>query len=70
MRLVPTHTLVENAVPLVSLGSGEARLADEMARFVAPGAGSTSDLLRELRAAFPDSPLAVRVRALAALQRR
>ena len=31
---------------------------------------STAELLRELRREFPDSPLAVRVRALEALRRR
>lgn len=31
---------------------------------------SATEILRELRAAYPYSPLALRVRALAALQRR
>jgi hypothetical protein len=31
---------------------------------------STAELLQELRQAFPDAPLAARVRALAALSRR
>ena len=47
----------------------------EMARAMVErlrGAGgrSTAEMLEELRRAFPHSPLAVRVRALAALQRR
>ena len=34
------------------------------------GRQSTAELLQELRRAFPDSPLAVRVRALEALRKR
>jgi hypothetical protein len=34
------------------------------------GRQSTAEMLQELRRAFPDSPLAVRVRALEALRRR
>jgi hypothetical protein len=66
MHVVPTHSVVQNAIPLT-----ETELAESMAKFVSSGGeGSTAEMLRNLRAAFPDSPLAVRVRALAALQRR
>jgi hypothetical protein len=39
-------------------------------RLGAAGRQSTAEMLQELRRAFPDSPLAVRVRALDALRRR
>ena len=39
-------------------------------RLDAAGRRSTAEMLSELRRAFPDSPLAVRVRALEALRRR
>jgi len=35
-----------------------------------PPSASTTEILRALRAAYPHSPLALRVRALAALRRR
>jgi len=41
-----------------------------VARLNAAGQQSTSEMLSELRRAFPDSPLAVRVRALEALRKR
>ena len=57
------------------LGSLSAHSDVEMARVMverlrATGRRSTAEMLDELRRAFPHSPLAVRVRALAALQRR
>jgi hypothetical protein len=39
-------------------------------QLAAAGHRSTAELLHELRQQFPDAPLAVRVRALAALSRR
>ena len=38
-------------------------------RLNAAGRQSTAEMLQELRRAFPDSPLAVRVRALEALRK-
>ncbi len=55
-------------------GSGEhfkAETADRLVeRLNAAGRQSTAEMLQELRRAFPDSPLAVRVRALEALRKR
>lgn len=52
-------------------GSPEAELARAMAEhLLAAHPGSASEALRHLRQAFPVSPLAVRVAALAALMRR
>jgi hypothetical protein len=52
-------------------GYFEAETASALvARLGAAGRGSTAEMLQELRRAFPDSPLAVRVRALEALRRR
>jgi hypothetical protein len=57
--------------------SAEAPLADSadadlalvmMERLRATGRRSSAEMLEELRRAFPNSPLAVRVRALAALR--
>jgi hypothetical protein len=39
-------------------------------RLNAAGRQSTAEMLQELRRAFPDSPLAVRVRALESLRKR
>ena len=57
------------------LGSPSPPSDVEMARVMverlrAAGRRSTAEMLEELRRAFPHSPLAVRVRALAALQAR
>ena len=43
---------------------------DLVLRQATAGRRSTAEMLRELRRAFPHSPLAVRVRALEALRRR
>ena len=52
-------------------GSFEAETARALVeRLGAAGRQSTAEMLQELRRAFPDSPLAVRVRALEALRRR
>ncbi len=74
MRALPSS---ENPSVSPGLGGGAALAAPEadMAATLTQWAAarrerSASELLRELRATFPDSPLAVRVRALAALQRR
>ena len=55
------------------LGSDSSHSEIEKARALverlgAAGRRSTAELLHELRRAFPDSPLAVRVRALEALR--
>ncbi len=39
-------------------------------RLATPAGRSTAEMLQELRRAFPDAPLAVRVRALEALRKR
>jgi hypothetical protein len=50
---------------------GEADLATAMAEYLrAARPGSGAEALRTLRRAFPDSPLTLRVAALAALMRR
>ena len=50
---------------------GEADMATAMADYLrAARPGSGAEALRALRHAFPDSPLTLRVAALAALQRR
>jgi hypothetical protein len=59
--------------PLMGNGAGpaDAEAARVMIeRLRATGRRSTAEMLEELRRAFPNSPLAVRVRALAALQGR
>jgi hypothetical protein len=56
--------------PTMMTGRSEAELARAMAESLFENATSTSEALRELRQAFPDSPLAMRVGALAALRRR
>ncbi len=72
MRALPDF---ENFAFPSGASGGAAGLDPEIAETVTQWAAarserSTAELLRELRATFPDSPLAVRVRALAALQRR
>jgi hypothetical protein len=57
------------------LGIGHPQSEAEKARALvetlsATGRRSTAELLHELRRAFPNSPLAVRVRALEVLRRR
>ena len=52
-------------------GHFEVETADALIeRLGAAGLRSTAEMLLELRRAFPDSPLAVRVRALEALRKR
>jgi hypothetical protein len=62
----------ENAIsPGTSFGPtpSEAEMARALVeRMYAAGRRSTAEVLHELRRAFPDSPLQVRVRALAALR--
>ncbi len=78
MHALPTVEVPQDPAPLgdVTLapramtGRPEADLARLLAeRTSAPAERSTAEMLRALRAAYPDSPLAFRVRALAALQR-
>jgi hypothetical protein len=59
-------------VTLVGPGGSHAELAMTRAieRLAAAGRRSTAEMLAELRREFPNSPLAVRVRALEALRRR
>jgi hypothetical protein len=57
--------------PGAATGRSEAELARDMAHeLMAVSPESDSDALKHLRAIFPDSPLTVRVAALAALMRR
>ena len=57
----------EDAAP----AGGDAETARALVeRLNAAGRQSTAEMLQELRRAFPDSPLAVRVRALEALRKR
>ncbi len=57
--------------PLVMTGRTEAELARSMAEHLrAARPGSGAEALRALRSAFPNSPLTLRVTALAALMRR
>jgi hypothetical protein len=57
--------------PLVMTGRTEAELARSMAEHLrAARPGSGAEALRTLRGAFPNSPLTLRVTALAALMRR
>jgi len=54
--------------PAAPADAETARIMIERLRAI--GHRSTAEMLEELRRAFPDSPLAVRVRALAALNNR
>jgi hypothetical protein len=55
---------------LSSAGSDEERARALVARLAAAGERSTSEMLHELRRAFPNAPLAVRVAALDAIRAR
>ena len=62
-----------NDASLVSAKSGHLEIETAGAlveRLEAAGRRSTAEMLSELRRAFPNSPLAVRVRALEALRKR
>ncbi len=52
------------------VGTSDAAMTQAIERMVRAERGSTAEILEELRRNFPDSPLAVRVRALEALRRR
>jgi hypothetical protein len=57
--------------PLMMTGRSEADLARSMAEHLrAARPGSGAEALRTLRSVFPNSPLTLRVTALAALMRR
>ena len=57
--------------PIMMTGRTEAELARSMAEHLrAARPGSGAEALRTLRSAFPNSPLTLRVTALAALMRR
>ncbi len=58
-------------VPSALTGRSDAHLAHAMAaELVSSDPESDADALRHLRLSFPDSPLTVRVAALAAMMRR
>jgi hypothetical protein len=67
-------TPVPNTDDTALAGAGSApsgtAMTDAVERLVTTEQRSTAEMLQELRRAFPDSPLAVRVRALEALRRR
>jgi hypothetical protein len=68
-------TPVPNADDASLMGSESGHFEVESARALVErlntaGQRSTTEMLNELRRAFPDSPLAVRVRALEAIRRR
>ena len=60
-------TLVGNATQTSSRNDAELARA-LVAKLAAAGQRSTSEMLHELRRAFPDAPLAVRVAALDAIR--
>ena len=62
---LPFHT----SPPICPQGEG-ARAARMVQEILHAGPNSASDALRELRAAFPDSPLTARVAALDLMRRR
>jgi len=59
----------ENAVSLGTAHSDAEMARALVERLHAAGRRSTAEVLHELRRAFPDAPLQVRVRALEALRR-
>lgn len=62
---------IPGEMPFCLTPLGEADLATAMAEYLrAARPGSGAEALRTLRRAFPDSPLTLRVAALAALMRR
>ena len=66
-----TTPVPKPAASLASSGDTQSEMARVHAlveRLGATGRRTTSELLEELRRAFPNSPLAVRVRALEALR--
>ena len=65
-------TPVPNADDATAIGppTPSAPMTRAVERLAAPAGSSTAEMLQELRRAFPDSPLAVRVRALEALRKR
>jgi len=68
MNVSPPAPMSEpSAAPAADAGQVMARALE---RLSAIGRGSTAEMLSELRREFPDSPLAVRVRALEALRNR
>ena len=55
--------------PAAKTATSEAEIARALVeRLTAAGRRSTAEVLHELRQAFPDAPLAVRVRSLEALR--
>ena len=64
----PMHGPGNNSAALLDGGKPDADMARALVeRLHAAGARSTAELLHELRQAFPNVPLTVRVRALQAL---
>jgi len=61
---------IEDASPIIGDRAHSETAGALVARLNAAGRRSTAEMLQELRRVFPDSPLAVRVRALEALRRR
>jgi hypothetical protein len=75
MNAVTTLSTLADATLVGSATQTSARSDAELARALvtklsAAGQRSTSEMLHELRRAFPDAPLAVRVAALEAIRSR
>jgi hypothetical protein len=67
----PLTPEIPGEIPFALTPLGENDLATAMAEYLrAARPGSGAEALRTLRRAFPDSPLTLRVAALAALMRR
>jgi hypothetical protein len=65
-----TFTAIPNADDATALGPDADRAMTRAIQRLAASRQSTTEMLSELRRAFPHSPLAVRVRALEALRKR
>ena len=65
-----TFTAVPDADAATALGPDADRAITRAIERLAASRQSTAEMLSELRREFPNSPLAVRIRALAALQKR
>ena len=66
-EVLPDLAAITGVGPMTSFTAAK---LDWLARLRAAGERSTAELLSELRKAYPDSPLSLRVAALAALNRR
>ena len=65
-----TFAAVPNTDDATVLGPDASRALTSAIERLAASRRSTAEMLSELRREFPDTPLAVRIRALAALRKR